>query len=154
MAEPIIEQIAAWISNALNGVSDPDGTLTLKAVRPTILDWSELQLNHGDVIIEIGSIETVSRTASSRMEEAVFRLNGIIRSLPASTRADTVLLRMSETIRRTILAGNTLGTACGGIANNIDCPSIDYEPIEGGVAAIVICRVKYMTNYKDGYSQS
>ena len=154
MSEPIIEQIADWINDALDGVTDTDGTFTLRSIRPTILDWSQLQLIHGDVIIELGSIETVSRTASSRTEEAMFKLNGIITELAAGVKADTVLARFAETIRKTILAGNTSGTACGGLAVNIDCPAVDYEPIEGGVCTIVTCRVRYFTNYKDGYLQS
>lgn len=150
--EPIIEQIAAWISTALNGVSDPDGTLTLKAVRPKILDWEESQMDNNDVVIEMMGLTTQSYTTSSRTEEAVFRIEGIIRKLPADTRADTVLARMTETIRRTLHAGNTLGTACGGLATSINCPELVWGVIEGGVCTILTCNVIYSTNIKDGYT--
>jgi hypothetical protein len=153
MAEPIIEQIAQWINDALDGVQDPDATLTLRSVRPKILDWEESQFAHGDVIIELGPYDTQSTTTtSSRTELAVFMLYAIIRDLPVDTAADTVLARFAETIRRTILAGNALGRACGGLALNIDCPSVNEAIIDGGVEMIIKTEVLYQTALKDGYS--
>ena len=153
MSEPIIEQIAQWINDALDGVSDDDSTLTLRSIRPKILDWADLHFVHGDVIIEMVDIETQSTDLSSyRYEKATLRLNGIITQLPEGVKADTVLARLVETIRRTILAGNILEPPLGGLAKNIDCPAVNYEPIEGGVCAIVTCVVEYRTAIFDGYS--
>ena len=153
MSEPIIEQIAAWIENALEGVQDPDSTITLRSVRPVILNWADLELIHGDVIIEQASGNTESRrTTSSRTEQEIFRLNGIVTDLPADTAADTMLNRVRETIRRTMLAANANGQAMGGLAKNVDCSEYSYEPIDGGVAVVVTCEVMYMTALLDGYS--
>jgi hypothetical protein len=153
MAEAIIEQIAVWIKDALDGVQDPDGTITLRSIRPKIINWQELQLDHGDCIIEIASIENVAQTTvESKFKTAMFRLNGIITELPADTAADTVLFRMCETIRRTVLAGYSERPKFGGLSVlNISCPSIDFEPIEGGLAVIVNCKVEYSTDLFDGY---
>ena len=154
MSEPIIEQIAQWINDALDGVSDDDGTLTLRSIRPKILDWEPSHFAHGDVIIELGPINTESRTTtSSRTELAVFMLFGIIRELPADTMADTVLARFAETIRRTMLAGNALGQAAEGLALNIDCPEFYPALFEGGIEIVIKAEVKYQTALKDGYAE-
>jgi len=153
MSEPIIEQIAEWIADALDGEQDPDTTLTLNSVRPTILDWDVSQFAHGDVIIELDTSDTQSqRTTTSRTEKGKWLLYGIIRTLPADTAADTVLARIAETIRRLLLAGNASGQACGGLALNINCPNITYVSFDGGVTAIVSVEVVYMTALKDGYA--
>jgi len=149
--EPIIEKLAVWIEEELNGVQDPDATLTLRAVRPKILDWQAEDFKHGDVIIEIIDISTLSKTTSSRTELAEARIYGIIRTLPADTAADTVLSRLAETIRRTLLAGNVQGQACGGLALNIDCTDVTYSIMSGGVVAEVTAQIKYVTDLADGY---
>jgi len=154
MSEPIIEQIAQWIENALDGAADPDTTLILRSIRPTILDWSELQLIHGDVIIGLISVKTESYTNTSRTELAEFLLDGCVSQLPDSVKADTVLARFAETIRKTLLAGNTSGTACNGLAISLDCDETEFAVSEGGVDVLVKCKVIYTTNIFDGYTQS
>jgi len=149
--EPIIEKLAVWIEEELNGVQDPGATLTLRSVRPKILDWQASDFKHGDVIIELIDGGTESKTTSSRTELAEWRLYGIIRTLPADTAADTVLSRLAETIRRTLLAGNVRGQACGGLALNIDCPDVTYSIMSGGVVAEVTVQIKYVTDLADGY---
>ncbi len=154
MAEPIIEQIAQWIEDALDGAQDPDATLTLRAVRPKVLDWTVQDFKHGDVIIEADTIATQGKTTSeSRGELAPFKCYGIIRTLPADTAADTVVSRMIETIRRTLLAGNSAGRACGGVAIVIDCPNASFGLMDGGLIAEVDVQVTYRTGLKDGYEQ-
>jgi hypothetical protein len=154
MAEPIIEQIAVWINDALDGKSDPDGTLTLRAVRPKILDWSTLQLIHGDVAIELGMIETLDTdTRSYRREKATFLLHGFVDHLPDGVKADTYLARCGETIRRLVLAGNIDAHPLSGLALSIDCPEVVFLPVDGGVKVIVTCIVEYSTAIYDGYSQ-
>lgn len=153
MAEAIIEQIADWIKDAIDGTQDPGATLTMRAVRPAILDWDVSRYAHGDVIIELVSIDTEGKsTTSSRYESAQFSIYGIITTLPADTAVDTVLTRLSETIRRTLLAGNSGGQACGGLALNIDCPGVDYAAGPGCAVADVTAVVRYPTGLKDGYS--
>jgi len=152
MAEAIIEQIAAWIEEAIDGVQDPGATLTLRAVRPKILDWQADDFKHGDVIIELVDTGTMSKTTSSRTELGEWKLYGIITALPADTAADIVLSRMAETIRRTLLAGNVRGQACGGLALNIDCPEVNYSIMSGGVVAEVTVQIKYITALADGYA--
>lgn len=154
MTEPIIEQIAEWIRVTLDGVSDPDGTITLRAIRPNILDWEESQMSHNDIVIEMVGLNTQEYTTESRTEEAVFRLEGIIRQLPTDTKADTVLARMTETVRKVIMAGNDGVQTLNGLALSIDCPEIVWGIIDGGVCTIVSCKVQYITNIYDGYSQS
>lgn len=149
--EPIVEKIAVWIEEAIDGIQDPDKTLTLRAVRPKILDWQASDFKHGDVVMEIVDGATLSKTTSSRTEVAEWRLYGIITTLPADTAADTVLSRMAETIRRTLLEGNKRGQACGGLAQNIDCPEGTYSIMAGGVVAEVTAQVRYVTDLADGY---
>jgi len=153
MAEAIIEQIAAWITAAIDGEADPGATLTMNAVRPTNSDWDVSHFKHGDVIIELAGPETNSKTTTSRTEIADWKLYGIVTTLPANTALDTVMSRLSETIRRTLLAGNSGGLACGGLALLIDCPSAVYSVGDGCDVVEVACRVKYQTELKDGYAQ-
>ena len=153
--ETIHEQIAQWIAAALDGQQDPEATLTLRAVRPKILDWTVEDFKHGDVILEAGDITTQGRTTvSSRTELGAWKCYGIIRELPANTAADTVISRMIETIRRLLLAGNAGGNACGGVAVTIDCPDAEWSLMAGGVVAEVTVNVVYRTALKDGYEQA
>lgn len=149
--EAIVEKIGVWIEGAIDGVQDHGATLTLRAVRPKILDWQAQDFKHGDVIIELVDGGTISKTTSSRDELAEWRLYGIITTLPANTAADTVLSRMAETIRKALLSGNKRGRACGGLAKNIDCPEVNYSIMSGGVVAEVTCQVTYVTDLADGY---
>lgn len=160
MSETIHEQIAQWIAAALDGKQDPDATMTLRAVRPKILDWSVNDFRHDDVIIEAGgdgnekAITTESFTTNrTRTESAKWNIYGIVRKLPEDTVADTVVSRMIETIRRILLAGNVGGRACDGLAERIDCPSADFEIFTGGLIAYVEVNVRYQTTGFDGYSQ-
>lgn len=149
--EAIVERIAVWIEEELDGVKDPGATFTLRAVRPKILDWQAENFKHGDVIIELIDSATLSKTTSSRTEVAEWRLYGVVTELPDNTSADTVLSRMAETIRRTLLSGNQGGQACGGLALNIDCPEATYSIMSGGVVAEVSAHVRYVTDLADGY---
>ena len=149
--EAIVERIGIWIEESIDGVQDPGATLTLRAVRPKILDWQASDFKHGDVIIELIDGGTLSKTTSSRTELAEWRLYGIVTTLPANTAADTVLSRMAETIRRILLSGNKKGQACGGLALNIDCPENTYSIMSGGVVAEVAVQVTYVTAIADGY---
>ena len=149
--ESIVERISVWIEGALDGVQDPDKTLTLNPVRPKILDWQADDFKHGDVILELVDGGTLEKTTSSRKELAEWKLYGIITTLPANTAADTVLSRMAETIRREVLSGNKRGQACGGLALNIDCPETIYSIMNGGIVAEVTVQITYMTDLADGY---
>lgn len=151
MAEPIVERIADWIEGTINGVQDPGATLTLNAVRPKILDWEASDFKHGDVIMEIINAGTLSKTTSSRTELAEWRLYGIITTLPDNTAADTMLSRIAETIRKTLLSGNIRGQACGGLALNIDCPGVNYSIMIGGIVAEITVQVTFVTAIADGY---
>ena len=151
MAETLHEQIAQWITAAIDGKADPAATMTLRAVRPKILDWSVDDFAHGDVIIEAAEIKTQSKTSQTRTELGTWNLYGVIRQLPADTAADTVMSRMIETIRRLLMAGNSAGRACGGLAYNIDCSEGTFNVMNGGVIAFVTAAVLYPTNVFDGY---
>ena len=151
--EPIVEKIAVWIKEEIDGVQDPDGTLTLRAVRPAILDWQAEDYNHGDVILEVQEGETLECTTSSRKELGAWKLYGIVTTLPADTAADTVLIRVAETIRRTMLSGNKRGRACGGLAYKIHCPKAEYSDMPGGVVIEVTVLVEYFTDLFDGYKK-
>lgn len=145
--EAIVEKIAEWIEGAIDGVQDPDATLTLRAVRPKILDWQAQDFKHSDVIMElVSSVTQGMTTVESREELGTWKLYGIIKTLPADTAADTVLSRMAETIRRTLL-----GQTCGGLALNIDCIEVNYSIMSGGVVAEVTVQVTYETSLADGY---
>ncbi len=150
MSEPIIEQIADWINDAIDGKQDPDLTLTLASVRPGMEQWDDTSFAHGDCVIENDSLATVGFTSETREERATFKVYGFIVTLPSAVGLDTVMSRMSETIRRNLLAGNSAGRACGGIATHINCPSVVYAP---GPMVIVTVDVDYDTSYTDGFSQ-
>jgi len=152
--ETIHEQIAQWISTALDGKRDPDETMTLNAVRPKVLDWTVENFRHGDVIIAAEDIATDTIAGSVRAEEATWKIYGIVRELPADTFADTVISRMIETIRRELLAGNTGARSCGGLAVNLDCSEAAFSIFEGGLIAEVTVTVLYRTGYKDGYAEA
>lgn len=152
MSEPIIEQIGQWIESAVDGAQDPEQTMTLRAVRPGVLDWNVTDYRHGDVIIEAQSLETQSKTNQSRLELGVWKLYGIIRELPAASAADAVIARMIETIRRTLMAGNSQAVACGGLAAWIDCAQAAFGIFEGGLIAEVTASVMYGTKILDGYA--
>jgi len=150
--ETVHEKIALWLEAALDGGRDPDETFTLRAVRPKILDWTEEDFQHADVIIEAGPIKTTdTTTADSRGELGEWLCSGIIRELPEDTAADTVVSRMIETIRRLLLAANVQGTACAGKAKKIDCPEAFFETFSGGLIAQVLVKVDYRTARHDGY---
>ena len=151
--EPIVEKIAVWLSEAIDGVQDPDGTFTLRSVRPTVIDWQAEDFNHGDVILEIQEGQTLDGTTTSKKELAEWRLYGIVTTLPADTAADTVLTRVAETIRRTMLGGNKRGQACGGLAHKIHCPKAEYSDMPGGVVVEVTVLVEYWTSLFDGYKK-
>ncbi len=152
MSETIHEQIGQWIASALDGATDPDETLTLRSVRPKVLDWQVTDFQHGDVVIEADTLKTESTTGTSRGEIAQWKLYGVIRDLASALAADTVVSRMIETVRRTLLAGNVAGQACGGLANNIDCLEAEFATFEGGLIAEVTARVVYRTAVLDGYT--
>jgi len=153
MAEPVVEKISEWIEEAIDSAQDPGATLTLNAVRPKILDWEASDFKHGDVIMEVVNTGTLSKTTSSRTELAEWRLYGIITTLPENTAADTMLSRMAETIRKTLLGGNVRGQACGGLALNIECSEVNYSIMPGGIVAEVTVQVKYETDVFDGYKK-
>jgi len=141
--EAIVERIAVWIVEAIDGAHDPGATLTLRAVRPKILDWRVEDFKHGDVIIEFIKAGPYLITTSSRIKLAEWQLYGIITTLPANTDADDVLERMADTIRKTLLSGNKRGRACGGMALNIDCPEVTYSIMSGGVVAKMTVQVRF-----------
>lgn len=137
-------RIADWIARALDGEQDAEDTLTLRIIRPCINDYSESHFLNADVFL-CGVEERVRIQTMDPLHfaSAVFKLYGIIRELPAGTVADTVLSRMAETIRRLILAGNSGGKACDGLALNIDCPRVDFLPGPGFEAAEVTVTAMY-----------
>ena len=153
MPEPIIEQIAAAIATAIDGKQDPDTTFTTRAVRPKIVDWDLQHFVHADVILELISVSTQSKTTvESRTELAMFKLYGIVRDLPDDTAADTVVARMAETIRREMFGLNSSGQAISGTAINVDCPGFNYAEMPGGLVAEVTVQVLYQTALADGYA--
>jgi hypothetical protein len=136
--------IADWIANALDGQKDPDETLTLRIVRPDINDHADSHFLHADVFL-CGVEERVKTetTDPNRFVTAIFKLYGVIRSLPELTSVDTVLSRIAETIRRLVLAGNVGGLACDGLALTIDCPTVRFLPGTGFEVAEVTVVTKY-----------
>lgn len=136
--------IADWIARELDGLPDPGGSLTLRVVRPGILDAGESHFADSDVFLCGIDEDVKTRTVTpGRLSTALLRLYGIVRELPAATAAGTVLSRVAETIRAPILAGNVAGRACGGLALNIDCPNTGFAPAPGCEMAIVDVAVKY-----------
>lgn len=137
-------RIIDWLGNLLDGVADPGATLMLNVVRPGIIDPDESRIADSDVfIVGIDQQIKTESTRPSRLATALLRLYGIVRELPADTAADTVLSRLTETIRRTILAGNVRGKACDGLALNLDCPVVGIAPAPGCSMTIVDVMVKY-----------
>jgi len=156
MSEPILEQIAQWIASAVDGVSDDTGTVSLNVVRSTMIDWELPQFRHGDVLLELESMDedTEHGSLDARVEIATWAIYGIVVTLPDDTAADTILARTSETIRRALLAGNTAGNqACDGLAIQIDCPSTQYARAPGMALAVVTCKVMYQTRILDPYQR-
>ena len=144
MAKAIIERIANWIKDAIDGVQDTVAILTFNVVCPKIVDWQVQDFKHGDVIMEFvtagpGEIKT---TSGSCEEVADWSLYAIITKLPDNMDADTVLDHMAETIQRALLSGNKRGRACGGLALNIGCPEIKYGAMAGGLVIDVSVRVR------------
>jgi len=136
--------IADWIARALDGGQDPAGSLTLRVVRPGINDYAEPHFLNADVFICGIKDRLISQTTEpQRICSAIFKLYGIIRSLPGGMAADTALSRITETIRRLILAGNNKSPACDGLAVNIDCPAVRFLPGAGFEAAEVTTIAMY-----------
>lgn len=141
--EKVIEQISEWIKEEINGLQDPDGILTLRAVRPKIVDWEVSNFKHGDVVMELGNIEPYDVTTTSRLQLGLWKLYGIITMLPANTTADDMLGLMSELIRSKLLSGNKHGRACGGLALNISCPDTSYGSMSGGVVTEMTVNIRF-----------
>lgn len=141
--EEIIKQISEWIEGELNGLQDPDATLTLRAVRPKVVDWQVTDFKHGDVIMELGNVEPYDITTSSRLWLGEWKLYGIITTLPDDTDADDMLDLMSEMIRGKLLSGNKRGRACGGLALNISCPDTSYGIMAGGVVTEMTVNIRF-----------
>ena len=141
--EQIIKQISEWIEEEINGLRDPDGILTLRVVRPKVVDWQVSNFKHGDVIIEFGNKEPYDVTTTSRMWLGEWKLYGIITTLPDNTDADDMLDLMSELIQSKLLSGNKHGRACGGLALNISCPDISYGSMTGGVVTEMTVNIRF-----------
>jgi hypothetical protein len=136
--------VADWLARNLDRVADPAASLTLNVVRPGIIDVGGSHFAHGDVfIIGIEEKMKTETTVPSRLATALLKLYGVVRELPVDTAADTVLSRMAETIRRTVLAGNVAGKACDDKALNIDCPAVRYAPGPGCQITVVDVMVRY-----------
>lgn len=152
MAEPLIETLSAWIKTQLTGAQDPDKTLTLSPGRPTLIDWDVASYSNMDVVIEEDSTTTTNKSTGFRYETGAWKIYGIIRALPANTALGTVANRMAETIRTTLLAGNSNGKACGGLAIHIDCPKTEHLRAVGCEVVVVTCDIDYATNYTNTFS--
>lgn len=141
--EKVIEQISEWIEEEINGLQDPDKILKLRVVRPKIVDWQVTNFKHADVVMEFGSSEPYDITTSSRLWLGVWKLYGIITTLPDNTDADDMLDLMSELIRSKLLNGNKHGRACGGLALNISCPDTSYGSMAGGVVTEITVNIRF-----------
>ena len=141
--EKVVEQISEWIEEEINGLQDPDATLTLRVVRPKIVDWQVTDFKHGDVIMEFVNVEPYEITSSSRMWLGEWKLYGILTTLPAGKDADDILDLMSEMIRSKLLSGNRHGRACGGLALNISCPDTSYGSMAGGVVTEMTVNIRF-----------
>jgi hypothetical protein len=140
----IAARIADWIAEAVDGSSDPDGTLTLNIVEPEIIDFAENHFDNYNVfLIAVDEDVKTETIRPSRLATALIRLSAVMTSLPAGAAAGTVLARVAETIRRAVLAGNSRGRACNGLALNLDCPMTKFAPGPGCEFAVVDCFVKY-----------
>jgi len=136
------KKIAQWIAEQLEGVTDPDGTLTLKVIQPGILDIFESHFENGNIFVigEDDDMETET-TEPSRLITTLIKVYGI--AVRTGETADKLLSRITETIRRTLLAGNSKGRACDGLALNIDCPSYRFGSAPGMAITEVNVYVKY-----------
>ena len=141
--EQVVKQISEWIEEEINGLQDPDATLTLRVVRPKIVDWQVTDFKHGDVIMEYGNKEPYDVTTSSRLWLGEWKLYGIITTLPDNTDADDMLDLMSELIQSKLLSGNKNGRACQGLALNISCPDVNYGSMAGGVVTELTVNVRF-----------
>jgi len=145
--EKIVEQISDWIAEEIDGLKEPvgwaGGILTLRVVRPKIVDWQVSDFKHGDVIIEFGNREPYDITTSSRLWLGEWKLYGIITTVPDNKNADDLLDLMSELIQSKLLSGNRHGRACGGLALNISCPDISYGSMAGGVVTEMTVNVRF-----------
>jgi len=141
--EKIIDQISDWIAEEIDGLQDPDATLTLRVVRPKIVDWQVSDFKQGDVIMEFGNREPYDITTSSRLWLGEWKLYGILKTLPANRNADDLLDLMSELIQNKLLSGNKHGRACGGLALLISCPDTNYGSMAGGVVTEMIVNVRF-----------
>jgi hypothetical protein len=141
--EQIVQQLSEWIEAELNGLQDPGALLTLRVVRPKIVDWQVSDFKHGDVVMEFGNIEPYLVTDSSRMWLGEWKLYGILTTLPAGKDADDMLDLMSELILSKLLDGNRNGRACEGLAVNISCPDANYGSMSGGVVTELTVNIRY-----------
>lgn len=140
----VLGRIADWIARALDGKAVEGTDLSLNIIRPGINDYAESQYNNADVFL-CGieeKIEDITATPS-RLYKALFRVYAVLRAVPLSETADTMLNRISETMRKLLLAGNSDGTACDGLAMSIDCPRYEYLPGEGCQVSAVDVVVEY-----------
>lgn len=141
--EKIVKQISEWIEEELNGLQDPDKILTLRTVRPKIVDWQVTDFKHGDVVMEFVNVEPYDITTSSRLWLGEWKLYGIITTLPDNTDADDMLDLMSDLILSKLLSGNKRGRACGGLALNIRCPDTSYGSMAGGVVTEITVNIRF-----------
>jgi hypothetical protein len=141
--EQIVQQISDWIEAELNGLQDPDELLTLRVVRPKIVDWQVSDFKDADVIMEFVNVEPYLVTDSSRLWLGEWKLYGILTTLPAGKDADDMLDLMSELIISKLLGGNKYGRACEGLAVNISCPDTSYGSMAGGVVTEMIVNVRF-----------
>ncbi len=137
-------RIADWIAAALDSKTIEGTDLLIRIIRPVINDFAESQFNHADVFLcGIKEKIEVETTTPSRIDKALFRVYAVLRAVPISETADTMLNRISETIRKLLLAGNIGGAACDGLAMSIDCPYVKYLPGDGCQVAAVDVIVEY-----------
>lgn len=141
--EKIVEQISEWIKEEIAGLQDPDGILTLRVVRPKIVDWQVSDFKHGDVVMEFGNKEPYDVTTTSRLWLGEWKLYGIITTVPDNSDADDMLDLMSELIQSKLLGGNKHGRACGGLALNISCPDTNYGSMTGGVVTEMTVNIRF-----------
>jgi hypothetical protein len=136
------KKIVQWVADALDGVSDPDGTLTLNVIQPGILDVFESHFANGNVFV-IGEDDVMETETAEpgRLVTALIRVYGLI--VQATEITDKLLARITETVRRTLFAGNSAGRACDGLALNIDCPDSGFHAGPGCSIARIDVFIKY-----------
>lgn len=151
MSKPVVEKIEQWIADTLDGVSDTESLITLNSVRSNILDWDVSSYAHGDILIDIVSIETLQKDYEvERKEKVIFKLCLIIRKLGDNS-ADTLLNQGAELIRQTLLADADRERVCGSMAESIECLAIMFGMDDGCVIAEVTVEIEYYTDIKDGF---